>query len=231
MSLKKVLLGAVAAAGLAGVAHAGPMTGDVQWSSNIAITSDYVFRGISQSDGDPAVQGGIETQLNDMWYAGLWGSSISSAADNSTEMRGYVGYNPEAWGWDWDLGAIYYFFPSSVADNDRVEIHAGANRDFGQVNLKGHIYYSPEFSAAIDDYFHYTIGAGMDLHENFRMSANVGYSDYDDGSAVEDYTNWNIGGTFDWMGLNFDVRYHDTDVDPETLTSDSRAVVTLSRGW
>ena len=66
--MRAVLGGVIAAAALAPAAHAG------EWSANIAITSDYTFRGYTQSMGEPAVQGGFDYTA-ETWYAGVWAST------------------------------------------------------------------------------------------------------------------------------------------------------------
>ena len=84
---KKLLPAAVTAALLAGTSLAQAqdepaiVTGDefvegFQISGNVALTSDYRFRGISQSDEDFAVQGGFDAEFGPGFYVGIWGSSV-----------------------------------------------------------------------------------------------------------------------------------------------------------
>ena len=68
MSFKKLVMGSVAAAVLAtsGVATAGEI------EANVALSTDYIFRGISQTDNDPAISGGFDYSFDSGFYAGVW---------------------------------------------------------------------------------------------------------------------------------------------------------------
>src|SRR5690349_13174945 len=74
---KSYALIALALASIPGLALAGV-------SGTAALTSDYVFRGVSQTDRDPAIQAGVEFAFDNGWYLGTWGSNISWLSDLST---------------------------------------------------------------------------------------------------------------------------------------------------
>ncbi len=227
MKLKTLLAATVAALALTSTAQAD----DIQWGGTAALTSDYVFRGFSRSDSDPAVQAGFEG-TNGMFYAGVWGSNVTSNNNGaSSEFDFYAGFTPEAWGWNWDLGAIYYWFPNNGgaaagADMDFVEIHAGANRDFGPANFGLHVFYSPEFSGETGDAFYTEASLSGNVNEMLTLSGAVGHQTID---QAQDYTNWNLGATVHIEGFDVDLRYHDND---ETSTyGDSRGVIMVSRSF
>src|SRR5215510_10921162 len=92
-------------AGAAALASAGAASAQV--TANVALTTDYVFRGISLSDG-PAVQGGFDYS-SPLWYAGVWGSSVNEG----TELNLYTGVTPTTGPVKWDLGLIGYFYPGA----------------------------------------------------------------------------------------------------------------------
>jgi uncharacterized protein (TIGR02001 family) len=84
-------------------------------SGNFGLTSDYRFRGISQSNGKPAIQGGIDFAHKSGFYLGNWNSSISEwAAGGSSgiEMDFYGGYKTDLLGVALDFGAIQYYYPN-----------------------------------------------------------------------------------------------------------------------
>lgn len=101
-------------------ADPGPLT------ANVSLTSDYRYRGISQSNLQPAIQGGFDYAHSSGFYIGNWNSSISwisdaaSASGNSAsapiEMDFYAGYKYE-WskGFTADVGILQYYFPTSGA--------------------------------------------------------------------------------------------------------------------
>lgn len=89
---------------------------DFTISGNFGITSDYRFRGISQSDNRPAVQGGVDFAHKSGFYVGNWNSSVSSwtaPRGAGIEMDLYGGFKTEILGLGLDLGAIYYYYPGA----------------------------------------------------------------------------------------------------------------------
>lgn len=89
---------------------------DYTISGNLGITSDYRFRGISQSDNRPAVQGGVDFAHKSGLYVGNWNSSVSTWTAPSgagIEMDFYGGFKTELFGIGLDLGAIYYYYPGA----------------------------------------------------------------------------------------------------------------------
>ena len=91
-------------------------------SANVGYTTDYVFRGISQSNEDAAVQGGVDFTCG-RFYIGTWGSSIAFGG-SATEIDVYGGVRTKTGPVNWDLGFIYYAYPgaSSGADLDYFEL-------------------------------------------------------------------------------------------------------------
>ena len=85
-------------------------------TANVALVSNYIFRGLTQTFGKPAIQGGMDYAHSSGFYAGLWGSSISSAqyAGGSTEIDYYLGYNGSLGGdWGWTVGFYGYAYPGA----------------------------------------------------------------------------------------------------------------------
>ena len=83
-------------------------------SANAAITSNYIWRGITQTADEAAGQGGIDWGHDSGLYAGAWVSNVAFAADNSGngyEMDVYAGFGGEAGGLGYDLGVISYQYP------------------------------------------------------------------------------------------------------------------------
>lgn len=101
------------------------------FSANVAITTDYTFRGISQSAGDPAIQGGIDW-ASDIFYVGTWGSTVDFNDDlvnpftgegsngSSTEIDFYAGFTPSVGDFSFDFGVIYYLYPAAPGADDAV---------------------------------------------------------------------------------------------------------------
>lgn len=115
-----VLAGLLAAAALPAFADDAP-AGTL--GGTVAVTSDYLFRGISQTNRHPAVQAGIEYGHASGWYVGAWGSNISWLSDGSTpaqpvsssvELDAYAGWRGNLDNdWHYDAGLYGYDYPGS----------------------------------------------------------------------------------------------------------------------
>lgn len=242
----KLFLGATVAATamLAGVAHAD----DPSLSSNVALASDYTFRGISQTDGDPALQGGFD-YANDLggipFYAGVWGSTIDFAAQSAElEVDLYAGIKPRLNDQvGFDLGVIGYLYPSASDDGaelDYVEAYAKVGFDLTPAfSLGGAVYVSPEFTGETGTGVYAEISAGYKLNDAFALSGAYGMqqaedADFDPAVGIDDsYSTWNAGVTWSptgdlLKGFAFDVRYVGTDIDDLDI-ADDRAVLTVKR--
>lgn len=80
-----------------------------QFSGNVGIFSDYVFRGLSETDGAAAVQGGIDYEHGSGLYAGTWFSTVGGG-QGSMESNVYAGMEFDLGGIDLDVGVLYYYF-------------------------------------------------------------------------------------------------------------------------
>jgi uncharacterized protein (TIGR02001 family) len=133
------------------------------FNANVALTTDYVFRGFSQSADGPAVQGGFDATCG-MFYAGVWASSLdwgtiatpgpdTNAANIEMDWYGGVKFNTGKIAWD--LGVIYYSYPNSASnlgvgpagrDPNYVELKINASTEVWKGGtLGGTVYYSPDY--------------------------------------------------------------------------------------
>ena len=200
-------------------------------SGGVALTSDYIFRGISQTDHDAAIQGSLEYAIKTgiaetSAYAGFWGSNVNfndgdeahAEIDVLFGLRGDVGDT----GLSWDLGGIYYWYPgaSSSLDYDFWEIVPQVDYAISDLVSVSALYaFSPQFFADTG-YGNYVQGgvsvtpplpfAGFDL----SLDGSVGYQWIESNSkaGVEDYLNWSIGATVSVKSLDFTIAYTDTDL-------------------
>lgn len=93
------------------------------FSATAAITSDYVFRGLSQTDEDPAVQASFEYKHPVGFYAGVWGSSVDeSISEGNVELDLYAGFKREvAENLTFDLSVIYYWYPGDGREPEKTQ--------------------------------------------------------------------------------------------------------------
>jgi len=100
---------------LADSGHEGDGQSAPALTANIAITSNYVSRGFTQSWGRPAIQGGIDWTHPGGWFAGAWASSLSGQefSGGSAEIDLYGGYAGSAGGWGYVAGLYQYLYPGT----------------------------------------------------------------------------------------------------------------------
>ena len=196
---------------------------------NVAIGSDYVFRGVSQTEEDPAISAGVDGTAGQV-YAGAWASNVSFPGDDDTqaEIDLYGGVRPEVAGWTLDLGVIGYLYASQPdgADYDYAEVKAAASRAVGPATIGAAVYYSPDFFGALEDEATYVeANAAFSPAERWTLSGAVGRQFV---SSDFDYTTWNLGAAYQLTpSLAADLRYHDTDQHDFGDIYGSRAVASL----
>jgi uncharacterized protein (TIGR02001 family) len=226
MSPRKIAVATLLSLGLvaAGGAHA-------QVSGSLTLTSDYLFRGLSQSGEDPALQGGIEYAHDSGFYVGGWGSSVSWLSDadpdvsNSLELDAYAGFRGTFGDseFGYDVGGIYYWYPGDYPpgffDPDTGELYAGLT--YSLFGLK--------YSYAVTDLFGLPDSDGSSALE---LSANWEFVDtwtLNAGAAKQwvsgydglDYAYWKVGVTKAFeSGFSVAAAYNDNDLigPDETLT-------------
>ena len=133
-------------------------------SANVGLTSDYVFRGFSQTAEGPAIQGGFDLTCSRFYgfYAGVWASSLDFAGgqgatfdvlgfpfDASLETDLYVGIKPKTGPITWDFGFIYYAYPNALTpglDLNYYEFKLGASAETWKDGTLGvTAFYSPDY--------------------------------------------------------------------------------------
>lgn len=237
--MKKLLLGlsvvALSASTYSLSAKAETQLGDFTFSGNAGIVTDYVFRGISQSDEGPAVQGGFDVGHASGLYAGIWGSNVdfNDEDEASVEIDYYLGYSGEVSGFNYDVGALYYSYPGadSDLDYDFWEIAGAVGYDFDVAALSGSINYSPDFFGSTGDAFYYAAAVDVPLPYDFSFTGHAGYQTIDDG---EDYTDWSLGFGYSVAGFDLSLAYYDTDLDEPEECADGcaeRVVFGVSRSF
>lgn len=199
------------------------------FSANIGVVSEYYFRGLSQTDDRPALQGGFdyEVDLDKATgigaYFGLWGSNVhfnDGDQGATAEIDLYGGFTGKVGdtGIGWDVGFIYYWYPKVRIDpNPRYnfwEAQAALSYDFGFVEATASYNYSPNFFG----------DSGAAHYPKFQLDVPVGkhlvLSGYVARQYVEknalfgfrDYTEWNIKAATKIAGFDVFVYYTDTNI-------------------
>lgn len=243
--MKKILFGAAFLA--AAVLAAPAIAADPSVTLSVGAVSDYTFRGISQTDGEPAVQGGAELSLpTSDWlsiYAGVWGSSVDFNNGTTAEVDAYGGFRGTFDKLGVDLGFIRYFYTGNANGSlDFTEYKAAASYDLGYVLPSTAIYYSPDYTLNSGNSVYYTAGVSVPIpltEFSPAIRANVGRQHIDNNAAFgiteDSYIDWNIGLFASYWGFTAGVQYVDTNLSKAECgglsTCEPRAVVSLGYSY
>jgi len=110
-TINAIALGAAVAAALTSGAAAADVT------ANATVASNYIWRGVTQTNDQAAGQGGIDWGHDSGLYAGTWVSNVdfsditSGTVGTGYEMDAYGGFAGEVGGFGYDVGAAYYMYP------------------------------------------------------------------------------------------------------------------------
>ena len=192
----------------------------LEWSFNIGATSDYVFRGQSQTAGDPTIQGGLDFSYG-LFYAGVWGSGVdfgNATNQANAEIDIYGGVKHSFGPVDLDLGLIYYLYAGTkneVTELDYVEFKLGASTTIQKISLGVTGFYSPEYTGETGPAIIVEGTAGYEL-PSFQaitpsISGAIGTVQFEEAGNIN-YTYWNAGLSLTAAEkLTLDFRYWDTD--------------------
>ncbi len=209
---KTLLVAAVALSALfAGSAAMAEDAGSLSY--NLAVTSNYVWRGVTQTNGNAAIQGGVDYKKG-TFYAGTWLSNVDFADAGghkaNTEMDLYLGVTPSAGDFNFDFGVIYYTYPGADKGSDFNvgELKGAVSHSMGKGTI-GFAMYLP--TESLEDPY-YEINAAYPLTSKLSVSGAV--ANYESAG----YTTKNIGFTYNFTpGLGLDLRWADAEKQPSTL--------------
>jgi uncharacterized protein (TIGR02001 family) len=207
-------------------------------TANVSLTSDYRYRGISQSNLRPAIQGGFDYAHESGFYIGNWNSSIAwvnnanTSVSSSVEMDFYAGVKKELIGEGFasDLGVLQYYYPTTgnftnpAVNPNTTEIYAAQNYTFGPVtgflkfsyavtntfgNQNSSGSYYPDLTANYDTGIW---GLGLNAHVGYQYIAGSATGSTTSNSSMYSYTDWKLGVTKDFGGgLSLSAAYIGTD--------------------
>jgi uncharacterized protein (TIGR02001 family) len=209
MKLKLSLLAAVGALALATGAQAADRPMGLTF--NVGASTDYVFRGISQTDEDPQIFGGADISFAGMGYAGVWASNVDFGDGTDAEFDLYAGVKPTLGPVALDFGAIYYGYVDDNGDWDYWEFKAAGSLPLGPGAVGAAVYYTPDATGVSKtDGWYYEVNGSVTIPQTkFSLSGAVGRQTFDDDYV--DYTTWNLGvGYAVTENLGLDLRYWDT---------------------
>ena len=152
-------------------------------SANAAVTNNYIWRGVTQTDDQAAVSGGIDFNAKSGFYAGAWVSNVKYGTANS-ELDLYVGYGFEAGELAFDVGFLNYGYPSGD-DLDFSEVYASVNWEFLTVGYNVLADSDAGGDFGDDDYIF--VDMAFEVSEGLELGFHYGSSNFDAGGDYSDY--------------------------------------------
>ena len=217
MKLKSKILLSLLATSSAAFAQTAPAAPETTIAYNIGVVSQYRYRGLAQTRGLPALQGGLDYSNANGTYVGVWASTIQWIKDASTTTSGnvvnvdgkseidiYGGYKFETSGVTYDLGVLAYQYPGNTLKNitstdlenaNTTEVYGAAT--FGAYTLK--------YSNAVSNLFGYKNSKGstyIDLTANFDMGSGFTLSPHIGRQAVKGTTSAYYPGGLSYSDLS-----------------------------
>jgi len=182
----------------------------VQYNFSATAASNYIFRGISQTDNNPALF--VKGQASyDGFYAGIGSENVDFNNHSEAEYDLSAGWKPTLDNFNFDLGIIRYGYtdqPDHV-DADTVDFKGVVSHDFGPATVGAAVYYTPDYFGTHDDGEYYQVNAAYKIIDNLSASAAVGRQII---AAGGDYSTWNVGCDYTIVkNVALDLRYYDTN--------------------
>lgn len=218
------------------------------FSANVALTSEYYFRGLSQTDDTPAIQGGFDYEVDVSkpiaFYLGTWASNVdfnepggvdgaSIEIDLYGGLRGAIGET----GLTWDVGFIYYAYPGadSGLNYDFVEVQGALGYDFGVAAVTGSLNYSPENFGDSGNAYYWkgAVDVPIPAVKNLSLSGYIAYQDIQDEAVfgTRSYVHWYLAATYNVLGFDLSVAYSDTDIGGDVDGKQEAVLFTVARSF
>jgi len=228
-----VALSTVAAPALAQDEAAGP----ISVSGSVALVSDYMFRGVSQSDEAMAIQGGLTVSHESGFYVGTWASNLAgwgTFGGSNMELDLYGGYSRSIGAAKVDAGLTWYMYPNGADKTDFAEIYFKLSGDLGPASALVGVAYAPSQEALgnwsntpqsalgdkEDNLYIWTDIAGAVPGTPITLKGHLGYSDGNPGlgpngtsvAPTGSYWDWTLGADLALGPVTVGVAYVDTSI-------------------
>jgi len=241
MNLNKLVMGGVAAAVLATANVSVANAGEIE--ANVALSTDYIFRGVTQTNNDPAISGGFDYSFDNGFYAGVWASNVDFGDDASTEIDLYGGYAVEvSEGVELDFGYIYYVYTGESSGLNYSEFTASISFD----DLSFGLVYSPDYFGSDEDAIVFNVDYSTPIASNLNLDVHAGYIEADaaddvsvifgEGIAetIDSYVEYSIGLSTTTAGVDLSLKYHGTDISSnieDEIGAEDRIVFSIGKSF
>ncbi len=182
-------------------------------SGNIGVTSNYIWRGVSQTGDGPAVSGGLDYEAENGLYVGTWASNVdfggTTDTAKGTELDVYAGYSKElANGFGVDGSVTHYAYPGDTLSGDFTEVALSGSYKAVEAGIAYTVDSENDTGAFIEGDMYSHIGVSKELANGVGLGATIGHYNFDD-ETVEDYNHLQLSVSKD----DFTFAIDDTDMD------------------
>ena len=200
---------------------------DVKVSFALSAATDYVWRGVSQSDNHAAVFATVNVSASG-FYAGAGTENVDFLGIHQ-EYDLWGGYVVDLGPAKLDVGVVRYGYVNSPVDIDTLEAKVALTGAIGKLNLGAAGYYTGNYFGSGKDAIYAEVTASYPLMEKLTASAALGHQQI---SNAPDYTTWNLGLRYKVLpGATVGVSYIDTDIRPSGRLSRARVMGNFSIGF
>lgn len=232
-------LGAIAllvASCFGGTAQAATLTG------NVGYVSDYLFRGISQTNEGMALQGGLTLSADSGFYLSTWASNIKFG-NGSMELdilAGWTGKLNEEW--TIDVGAMQYRYPNGDNETDQFNFNEFYTKLIYKDLVLGFAYSDDYFGTGVNEYYYLSADYTYVLNDSLSLLLHVGQNQFDDNAQYntfvaagplrgDAYLDWSLGLGTNVLGAAVQVKYAATNIESSAGCNlcDGRVVLSMTK--
>jgi uncharacterized protein (TIGR02001 family) len=205
----------------AGAAHAEAP----KLSATVGVASDYVFRGVSQTDEGPFVFGTVDLAAG-AFYAGVGAETVDFGNSIDAEYDIWAGWTPKVGEVQLNLGVVRYGYVNAPAgvDIDTVELKAGGSVPVGGGSVGAVVAWTDDFFGSGDRGTYFEVNGSSPPLQGWTIGGALGQQQIAVGG---DYSTWNLGASHAFGPVTLDLRYHDTGAHDRGDIFGARAVATL----
>ncbi len=209
----------------------------LEFSGAATITTDYIYRGLSTSGGNPALQLGVDLHHKKGWFAGIWASTANLKTGDGRrhlEVDIYAGYQfqPNK-DWSATMTVLHYTFPdaSGPRNYDHTELLLGV--DFLR-HYSAELGYTNDVYGSGRDAKHWELRGDWPVGNAWTIGAGVGGNDLSD-FGTPHYLHWDVGASTRLSRFTFDLRWHNNETPDRgvvvALSAESQLVLSISAGF
>lgn len=191
---------------------------------NAAATSEYMFRGISQTDDHPALQAGAGYSFSNGFYVGAWASNVDFGESTDAEVDTFIGWNGDLTdSVNLDVQLVRYNYIGEPDGADYAYNELIGKVSFAE-NYSATLGYTNDFLNTDTDSVYVAVGGSWAVGNDFNVTAGLGYTTVDNALSTEDgYMDYSVGVNRDFGPVNIALGYVGTDSSGEALFGDDNA--------